>query len=162
MTHPIFLYLAFILIKEAKGQCSAFFPHGSGQVYQVQSGNDLQSSLNQFGNGDVIQLNVINGTKWVGLGGNVETFEAVIGRPPMTSSDITLKQALSRINQTSIKKGLISFDPQSYSTDYEELLTHFSKCVSILTFGPFCQDLNIQPVTSDDECTSLCSPNHLQ
>lgn len=51
------------------------------------------------GNGDVIQLNVINGTKWVGLGGNVETFEAVIGRPPMTSSDITLKQALSRINQ---------------------------------------------------------------
>ena len=66
--------------------------------YYSNSAHFFLSSL-LVGNGDVIQLNVINGTKWVGLGGNVETFEAVIGRPPMTSSDITLKQALSRINQ---------------------------------------------------------------
>ena len=51
------------------------------------------------GTTDVIQLNVINGTKWVNLGGQIETFEAVIGKPPETSSDLSLAQALIKINQ---------------------------------------------------------------
>ena len=51
---------------------------------------------------DVIELNVINGTHWLNLGGNVETFEAVIGEPPATSSGVTLIQALEKINQVKI------------------------------------------------------------
>ena len=48
---------------------------------------------------DVIELNVINGTLNLNLGGNVDAFEAVIGEPPATSSELTLIQALGKINQ---------------------------------------------------------------
>ena len=48
---------------------------------------------------DVIELNVINGTLNLNLGGNVDSFEAVIGEPPATSSELTLIQALGKINQ---------------------------------------------------------------
>ena len=47
----------------------------------------------------MVELNVINGTKHLHLGGNVETFEAVIGEPPETSSELTLVQALAKLNQ---------------------------------------------------------------
>ena len=49
--------------------------------------------------GDVIELQVLNGTHWLNLGGNVETFEAVIAVPPETSSQVTLLQALTKLNQ---------------------------------------------------------------
>ena len=47
----------------------------------------------------MVELNVINGTKHLHLGGNVEKFEAVIGEPPETSSELTLFQALDKLNQ---------------------------------------------------------------
>ncbi len=50
------------------------------------------------GNQDVIQLNVINGTHWLHLGGDVEDFIAVLGKPPATSSDTTLHDALLKLN----------------------------------------------------------------
>ena len=42
---------------------------------------------------------MINGTLNLNLGGNVDAFEAVIGEPPATSSELTLIQALGKINQ---------------------------------------------------------------
>lgn len=48
---------------------------------------------------DLLELKIINGTHWLHLGGNVETFEAVIGEPPATSSEVTLVQALEEINK---------------------------------------------------------------
>ena len=48
---------------------------------------------------DVIELSVINGTHWLNLGGNVETFKPVIGEPPDTASETTLTQALDRLNE---------------------------------------------------------------
>ena len=47
----------------------------------------------------MIEISVINGTKHIHLGGNVEAFEAVIGEPPETSSETTLIQALAKLNQ---------------------------------------------------------------
>ncbi len=53
----------------------------------------------------MIELNIINGTHWLNLGGDVETFEAVIGQPPSTSSEVTLLQALEQLNKVSwVKK----------------------------------------------------------
>ena len=46
---------------------------------------------------------MINGTLNLNLGGNVDAFEAVIGEPPATSSELTLIQALGKINQVSQK-----------------------------------------------------------
>ena len=54
--------------------------------------------------GDVIELQVLNGTHWLNLGGNVETFEAVIAVPPETSSQVTLQQALTKLNQVRRKE----------------------------------------------------------
>ena len=52
---------------------------------------------------DVIELRVLNGTQFLNLGGNVETFEAVIAEPPETSSQVTLLQALTKLNQVGKK-----------------------------------------------------------
>ena len=54
---------------------------------------------------DVIELRVLNGTQFLNLGGNVETFEAVIAEPPETSSQVTLLQALTKLNQVREKVG---------------------------------------------------------
>ena len=50
----------------------------------------------------MIEISVINGTKHIHLGGNVEAFEAVIGEPPETSSEVTLIQALAKLNQVDL------------------------------------------------------------
>jgi len=120
------LVLAALAFGGSEAQCPTYFPYGVGTVWQVQSGSELDYSLSQVGTTDVIQLNVINGTKWVNLGGQIETFEAVIGKPPETSSDLSLAQALIKINQTSAK-GLINFDSSGHSPGYEDLLSSFGQ-----------------------------------
>ena len=62
--------------------------------------------------GDVIELQVLNGTHWLNLGGNVETFEAVIAVPPETSSQVTLLQALTKLNQ--VRKCTSTREKKSY------------------------------------------------
>ena len=62
--------------------------------------------------GDVIELQVLNGTHWLNLGGNVETFEAVIAVPPETSSQVTLLQALTKLNQ--VRKCISTREKKSY------------------------------------------------
>lgn len=78
---------------------------------------------------DLLELKIINGTHWLHLGGNVERFEAVIGEPPATSSEVTLVQALEEINKTSTgrQKAMISFEPKNFASDYLSILETFSK-----------------------------------
>jgi hypothetical protein len=49
--------------------------------------------------GLLVKLQVINGTNWLNLGGDVHSFKLVLGRPPSTSSDVTLQAALARLNE---------------------------------------------------------------
>ena len=76
--------------------------------------------------GDVIELQVLNGTHWLNLGGNVETFEAVIAVPPETSSQVTLLQALTKLNQ--VRKCISTREKKSY----------FSAVYFMLFFSFFC------------------------
>ena len=87
--------------------------------------------------GDVIELQVLNGTHWLNLGGNVETFEAVIAVPPETSSQVTLLQALTKLNQ--VRKCISTREKKSY----------FSAVYFMLFFSFFllCR-LQIQQATS--------------
>ena len=50
-------------------------------------------------NGQLIKLQIINGTNWLNLGGDVHSFKLVLGRPPSTASDVTLQEALSQLNE---------------------------------------------------------------
>ena len=45
----------------------------------------------------LLQINVINGTQWLNLGGQLNDFELVVGKPPETSSDLTLTDVLQRM-----------------------------------------------------------------
>ena len=76
---------------------------------------------------DVIELNVINGTLNLNLGGNVDAFEAVIGEPPATSSELTLIQALGKINQV-LKKNTI------YKTHLLALAINIASICSIFQY----------------------------
>ena len=49
--------------------------------------------------GQLVKLQVINGTNWLNLGGDVHSFKLVLGKPPSTSSDVTLLEALDQLNQ---------------------------------------------------------------
>lgn len=50
-------------------------------------------------NQTLLRVAVINGTLWLHLGGNVHDFQLVIGKPPQTSSGISLEQALGELVQ---------------------------------------------------------------
>ena len=88
--------------------------------------------------GDVIELQVLNGTHWLNLGGNVETFEAVIAVPPETSSQVTLLQALTKLNQ--VRKCISTREKKVTSLLY-------ISCSSSLFFFLLCR-LQIQQATS--------------
>ena len=47
----------------------------------------------------LMSLNVVNGTKWLNLGGNLDDFGLVLGIPPATSSDLTLNSAIEILNK---------------------------------------------------------------
>jgi len=115
--------------------CDGFFPNGLGRVLKVETGSQFEPSLKRVRPGDVIELNVINGTKHLHLGGNVEKFEAVIGEPPETSSELTLFQALDKLNQTSPPntKALISFQPKNFVLNYIQKLEQFAKDIPLWT-----------------------------
>ena len=44
----------------------------------------------------LLSIPVINGTRWLNLGGSVDRFELVVGQPPRTSSDLGLEEAIER------------------------------------------------------------------
>ena len=71
-------------------------------VYDVFDGSSLKSYLGSgsFGSVRVARINVINGTHWINLGGGVQDFGLVLGKPPSSSSDTTLKQAVEAFNAT--------------------------------------------------------------
>jgi len=109
-------------------ECDQYFPNGLGRVFKVKTGSEFQASLKEVRPEDVIEISVINGTKHIHLGGNVETFEAVIGEPPETSSEVTLVQALDKLNQTSPNtKALISFQPKNFMLANIPTLEEFAK-----------------------------------
>jgi len=111
-----------------KCDCDYFFPNGLGRVFKIKAGPQLEPSLKKARTDDVIELNVINGTLNLNLGGNVDAFEAVIGEPPATSSELTLIQALGKINQTSPNiKALISFQPKNFMLHNIQTLEQFAK-----------------------------------
>jgi len=125
----LLVLLSYIWKSKCTSDCDGFFPNGLGRVLKVKTGSQFEPSLKRVRPGDVVELNVINGTKHLHLGGNVETFEAVIGEPPETSSELTLVQALAKLNQTShlTTKALISFQPKNFVLNYLEKLEQFAK-----------------------------------
>ena len=64
---------------------------------------------------------MINGTLNLNLGGNVDAFEAVIGEPPATSSELTLIQALGKINQV-LQKILDTYKTHRFHMFYYSIL----------------------------------------
>jgi len=124
----ILLWLSTCQFGKIKCDCDHFFPNGLGKVFKIEDGPQLEPSLRKVRTEDVIELNVINGTLHLHLGGNVEKFEAVIGEPPATSSELTLIQALEQINQTSPNtKALISFQPKNFMLHNIHTLEEFAK-----------------------------------
>ena len=68
-------------------------------VIDVFNGQSLESYLRlPDSSGSVARLSLINGTQWATLGGGVKDFGLVLGKPPSTSSDTTLKEALKSFN----------------------------------------------------------------
>ena len=70
----------------------------------------------------LLQLNVINGTQWLHLGGSLDTFDLVLGRPPSTSSDMNLAGAVAAATQGNLSNSglVISFSPQGLVSQLED------------------------------------------
>lgn len=49
--------------------------------------------------GVIVKLQIINGTSWLNLGGDVNSFGLVVGTPPATSSDLTLAAAMEKLSK---------------------------------------------------------------
>jgi len=69
-------------------------------VYDVDDGDSLAAYLDSSGRGVFCNLHVMNGTHWITAGGGVQDFGLVLGKPPSTSSDTTLRQAVEAFNAT--------------------------------------------------------------
>ena len=71
----------------------------------------------------LLQLNVINGTQWLHLGGSLDTFDLVLGRPPSTSSDLGLAEAVAMAaagGNLSNSGIVVTFSPQSLVSQLED------------------------------------------
>jgi len=49
--------------------------------------------------GVIVKLQIINGTSWLNLGGDVHSFGLVVGTPPASSSDLTLEAAMEKLSK---------------------------------------------------------------
>jgi len=80
-------------------------------VIDVFNGQSLESYLRlPDSSGSVARLSLINGTQWATLGGGVKDFGLVLGKPPSTSSDTTLKEALKSFNTSASRQSNIIID----------------------------------------------------
>ena len=69
-----------------------------GPISVVSDGQSLKQYV-QSASKTIARLNVINGTHWINLGGAVQDFGLVLGLPPASSSDTTLRHALDALNK---------------------------------------------------------------
>ena len=73
---------------------------------------------------------MINGTQWLHLGGSLDTFDLVLGRPPSTSSDLGLAEAVAMAAAAGGGGGaggnlsnsgiVVTFSPQSLVSQLED------------------------------------------
>ncbi|XP_059080704.1 uncharacterized protein LOC131878646 [Tigriopus californicus] len=98
-------------------------------VHAVRDGSQLKGP---WINADakLLSLNVINGTLWLNLGGSLNQFEPVIGTPPSSSSQFTLKQVMENaIEHWSPRGFVVNYLPSSL---FEcEHLSSYSKDIPI-------------------------------
>jgi len=93
---------------------------------EVNSGEELSAAVKSLGGPSapvLLQLNVINGTQWLHLGGSLDTFDLVLGRPPSTSSDLGLAEAVADAGEggnLSNSGIVVTFSPQSLVGQLEE------------------------------------------
>lgn len=92
---------------------------------EVNSGDELSAAVKSLGGPSspvLLQLNVINGTQWLHLGGSLDTFDLVLGRPPSTSSDMNLAGAVAAATQGNLSNSglVISFSPQGLVSQLED------------------------------------------
>jgi len=69
-------------------------------IAQAESGSRLKQ-LVEDSSAAFIYLRVVNGTRWLNLGGRLDDFGPVLGRPPQTSSDMKLEDALRLMEKVS-------------------------------------------------------------
>ena len=99
-------------------------------VIDVSNGQSLESYLRlPDSSGSVARLSLINGTQWATLGGGVKDFGLVLGKPPSTSSDTTLKEALNSFN-TSVS---LTYKQFIQSAPYELIYTQLEKSSFLMT-----------------------------
>jgi len=80
-------------------------------VYDVTEGDSLKAYLDSPDSGSILaKVHVINGTHWITAGGGVRDFGLVLGQPPATSSDTTLRQAMEAFNATTSRHHKILID----------------------------------------------------
>lgn len=99
---------------------------GSGLnfAYEVNSGEELSAAIKSLGGPSapvLLQLNVINGTQWLHLGGSLDTFDLVLGSPPSTSSDLGLAEAVAAAGEGNLSNSgiVVTFSPQSLVAQLE-------------------------------------------
>jgi len=101
-------------VSSATANCLQGEANRALEVYDVYDGSSLKSYLGSRAGGGggakVARLNVINGTHWINLGGGIQDFGLVLGKPPSSSSDTTLKQAVEALNATTSQNHNILID----------------------------------------------------
>jgi len=98
--------------------------NGFNFASEVNSGEELNAALKSLRGPSspvLLQLNVINGTQWLHLGGSLDTFDLVLGRPPSTSSDMNLAEAVAAASQGNLSDSglVVAFSPQELVAELE-------------------------------------------